>query len=250
MISFRNKTILYIKTLILSLFFVYNGTAQNFNAEVEPSININENVQDLIEIVGIARNLTNTNYTLKYKLSIIQNDINNNSSKNSQSGFFTLKPYETKNLSKSVINGNSSLIVLLIIYNENEEIIGTARKEVNGDENEEKIKESYKKKNEGIVLKGLVTENTKTKSGKDFYDYFYQNYSLSGNQTSQIINIDEIISYGRTTRLVVKVNDDIIYQFFAKPKLEYLKEQAEIAFRELNRYLQYLENRNEYKTQY
>lgn len=42
MISFRNKTILYIKTLILSLFFVYNGTAQNFNAEVEPSININE----------------------------------------------------------------------------------------------------------------------------------------------------------------------------------------------------------------
>jgi hypothetical protein len=250
MISFRHKTIRYLKTLILSLLFVHTLTAQNFNTEVEPSININENVQDLIEIVGTAKNLTNTNYTLKYKLSVIQNDINKNSSKNSQSGFFTLKPYETKNLSNTIVNQNSSLIVLLIIYNENDEIISTSRKELNGDKNKEKIKVSYKKMNEGIILKGLVTENTKTKSGKDFYDYFYQNYSLSGNQTSKIIIIDEIISYGRTTRLVVKVNDEIIYQFFAKPKLEYLKEQAEIAFRELNRYLQYLENRNEYTTQY
>ena len=138
----------------------------------------------------------------------------------------------------------------MLVYNENDEIISTARKELNGKEKEDKIVESYKKENEGIVLKGLVTENTKTKSGKDFYDYFYQNYSMSGNQTSKIINIDEIISYGRTTRLVVKVENQIIYQFFAKPRLDYLKEQAEFAFRELNEYLQYLENRNEYTTQY
>lgn len=227
--------------------------AQNFNLEVEAIINTNDAKDDLLEVIGVATNKTETDFSLRYELSVITSDGRNNSSKNSQSGRFTLAPYETKELSKTSVSVNPSqrTILLLVLYDVDDKVVGTARK-VYDEEEQEKAQEqmSFQKENEGIILEGMVTERTKTKPGKDFYDYFYQNYSLSPNKTNRMIHVDEVISFGRTTRITVKVEDRIVHQFFARPKLDYLKEQADAALRQVNRYVEYLDNRNEYNTKY
>ena len=228
--------------------------AQNFNSKVEAVLNVNSAKNDLLEVMGTAKNLTEANYSLRYELSVITSDGSNSSSKNSQSGRFTLEPFETKSLSKTSVSIDSDMrtILLLLIYDEDDKLMGTARKAYNEDTEDKTSGEqlSYKKANEGIQLTGMVTEKTKTKAGKDFYDYFYQKYSLSPNKLNKIIEIEEQISFGRTTRITVKVQDRLVYQFFVRPKLDYLEEEANKALRQVNRYFEYLKNRSESTTHY
>lgn len=240
--------------LIPFFFFSLFCNAQNINSEVEAVINTNDAKNDILDIVGTATNKTEANFSFRYELSVITTGgDNNNSSKNAQSGRFTLGPFETKNLSQTSISidPNNQTIILLLIYDEDDIVVGTDRIVYDAAKDEkEEDKMSYQKQNEGIELMGMVTERTKTKMGKDFYGFFYQKYNLNPNKTNKIIQIDEMISFGRTTRIIVKVEDRIIFQFYAQPKLDFLKEQADNAINQLNRYIQYLKNRNEYTTQY
>ncbi|PKD19613.1 hypothetical protein APR41_03125 [Salegentibacter salinarum] len=231
--------------------------SQNFNSRVEAIINTNDNKDDILEVTGIAQNKTDVSYGLRYELSVITSnpEFSNNSSKNSQSGFFTLGSYETTELSTTsvFIDPQMQTIILLLIYDEDDELVGTARKvyeasSVSRAAKNEKL--SYKKENEGIQLYGLVTETTKTKPGKDFYDFFYQKYQLSQNPENKIIEIDEMISFGRTTRIMVKIENQIIFQFFSRPKLDYLEEMAENALQRVNRYFQDLRKQKQQIMQY
>ncbi|MDT0678128.1 CsgE family curli-type amyloid fiber assembly protein [Autumnicola musiva] len=242
----------YCSTLLFFLCSVI-VLGQNFNSKVEAVININDSKQDILDIVGSAKNLTEANYSLRYELSVITNETQNNTSKNAQSGRFTLEPFETENLSQTSVsvNPDKETIILLMIHDEDNKPIGMKRVVYNkADRNNQENKISYQKPNEGIRLIGMVTENTKTKPGRDFYDFFYQQYSLGSNKGNKIIHIDEMISFGRTTRIMVKIDDRIVYQFFARPKLDYLKEQADEALKQVNRYFEYLKNRNENFVQY
>lgn len=227
--------------------------SQNFNSEVEAKILTDDAKSDILEITGTAINKTEGNFSLRYELSVITTDERNNSSKNSQSGRFTLEPFGSKSLSQTsvAINPQARTIILLLIYDQDDQLKGTDRLVYDANAKEEAEEQlSYQKPNEGIVLTGMVTENTKTKAGKDFYDFFYQKYSLSPKKGSKIIKIDEIISFGRTTRITVSVEDRTIFEFFARPKLDYLREMADEALRRVNRYFEYLEKRNERITQY
>lgn len=245
--------------ILLGVLLLQHGVyTQNFNSKVEAIINTNDQKDDVLEVTGTALNKTEANLGLRYELSVITSNpstTNGNSSKSSQSGFFTLNPFENKELSITSVGINSAMrtIILLLIYNEDEEIMGTARKVYESKENSIKMAEknlSYKKKNEGIQLYGMVTEDTKTKPGKDFYDYFYQKYQLSQNPENKIIHIDEMISFGRTTKIIVKIDNTVIFQFYSRPKLEYLKKMAEAALQNVNRYFQNLKQQKQQITQY
>ena len=245
----KPSIVFFLSTFLLS----YSLMGQNFNSEVEAVIKINNAKDDIIEIAGTATNKTEGNFSLRYELSVITSDDNNNSSKNSQSGRFTLAPFETKSLSQTTIsiNPNQKTILLLLLYDQDDKVVGTDRKVYEEARQQEEEKQmSYQQPNEGIQLAGIVTDRTKTKPGKDFYGYFYQKYSLGKNQGNKLIEIDEMISFGRTTKIMVRVEDKVVYQFYARPKLDYLKEQADVALRQVNRYFDYLNNRNEYNTRY
>ncbi|HKL35562.1 MAG TPA: CsgE family curli-type amyloid fiber assembly protein [Salegentibacter sp.] len=253
MISLRKIIAGPFNFLVLIFLLSVSAEAQNFNSEVEASIITNDNKNEILEISGIAKNLTEATYSLYYELSVITSSGNNNSSKNSQTGRFTLEPFETRELSSTTISINPSqrTIILLMIYNDDDEVMGTDR--IVYDEQAEEKKEarlSYEKRNEGIELSSMVIQRTKTKPGKDFYDFFYQQYSLNPVEGNKMIKIEEMISFGRTTKIMVKVDDRIIYEFFARPKLDYLKEQATTALKQVNRYMEYLKNRSEKISQY
>ncbi len=241
----------------LILFLIgFNAFSQNFNSQVEAIINTGENTNEVTELIASAKNLTETNFSLKYEFSVISTSSTNNSSKSVQSGRFTLEPFQSKNLATTTIgiSPSQNKVVLLIIYNDEDEVMGTKRLVFDDKETSDLKKEeanvSYKRKNEGLNLKGMVTESTKTKPGKDFYDFFSQKYRLSSSQGDQIIHIDEMISFGRTTKIIVKIEDKIIFQFFARPKLDYLEEKADEALRQVNRYFEYIKNRDMSINQY
>ena len=247
---FKEKNISLL-LILCAVLFCTNFTlhSQNINSKVVAGITINDSKNDMLDIIGTAKNITETSFSLRYELSVItSNEENNNSSKNSQSGRFTLEPFETKNLSQTSVSINPQVrtVILLVIFDKDNIVVGTDRL-VYDSSDEEKAEEniSYQKPNEGIILTGMVTDRSKTKPGKDFYDFFYQKYSMSPSQGNKIIEIDEMISFGRTTRIMVKIDNRIIYQFFARPKLDFLKKQADVALKQVSRYFEYLKNRNE-----
>lgn len=103
--------------------------SQTTNTVVKAKIEI-EQTENNFKVTGTAENLTEIVQSLSYKLSVIKNNnINNNHSDNIQEGFFSLNPRENKNLSVSEINlsNGDEVIVLLLFYNENKQLIGKDR---------------------------------------------------------------------------------------------------------------------------
>ena len=103
--------------------------SQTTNTVVKAKIEI-EQTENNFKVTGTAENLTEIVQSLSYKLSVIKNNnINNNHSDNIQEVFFSLNPRENKNLSVSEINlsNGDEVIVLLLFYNENKQLIGKDR---------------------------------------------------------------------------------------------------------------------------
>jgi hypothetical protein len=116
------------------------------------------------------------------------------------------------------------VIVLLLFYNENKELIGKDRV-VLGDE-----KKVAALPIDGFELRGIVTDETKTKVGKDFYDLYYYKYNEYKINSSMIVSISEEFSFARNTKLIISVNNETVYEFMAKPDEEYLDTMVQNQF--------------------
>ncbi|TPN84540.1 CsgE family curli-type amyloid fiber assembly protein [Aquimarina algicola] len=222
---------------ILNILLCQTITAQFTNTEVIAKIKT-EPLDDVISMIGTATNTTEIYKSLTYKMSVFRTDVNNNVSTTNQEGRFTLETNETKELSTTTINTNEQykIVILLLIY-EDEKIVGKDRVSFN-----EKIIEKQKTKaveedaDDGIELKGIVIEETKTKPGKDFYDFFYNSYTLNQINGNKIVAVYEKLSFGRSTIIQVKIEDNLIHEFLGKPDLEYLEQMSKIAIRKVYKY--------------
>lgn len=119
------------KNLYILVFFVcpLHFFAQTTNTVVKAKIIIEKN-QSVVTLTGTAENLSELVQSFSYKLSVIKkNSTSDNQSTNEQEGFFTLNANENKNLSTSQINltAGDEVIVLLLFYNENKQLIGKDR---------------------------------------------------------------------------------------------------------------------------
>lgn len=89
-----------------------------------------EKIEGNVKITGTAENLTDIIRSASYRLSVIKNNSkSNNQSNNDQSGVFTLQPNELQKLSTSQINvaEDDEVVVLLLFYDENKQIIAKDR---------------------------------------------------------------------------------------------------------------------------
>lgn len=241
--------------LIMFLFSV-QGFSQIYNTEVEAKI-ITEKSNDLLKITGSAYNKTEISQSLRYVLSVIRtNPENSNSSKNDQSGRIVLETGEQKNLSTTTININEQdrVILLLLIYNIDDQIIGQDRIVINDNLSDTDVKEQIQKEVEetihandvdaasqdGITLKGIVTEDTKTKPGRDFYTMFYSSYNTNNINGNKIVSVKEVIAFGNNTKIEIFVGDDKVVEFFLKPQNEFLKSMSEASVRRVSQHFQRL----------
>lgn len=236
--------------LLLSLFLcsLQGFTQKRYNENVEAKIQLDKN-NEFIKITGTAFNKTELNKSLRYKLSVIKtNPKNSNRSKNDQNGRIVLKPNEKKELATTTINANEDdrIILLLLIYNLNDKIIGQDRVVLNETDkttivSKQKIIKALEKESkdvddgsqDGVELRGIVVEDTKTKPGRDFYRLFYALYSRNNINGSSIVTIKEVLAIGSNTKIEVIVGDQIIFSFFVRPRNNYLVKMNDVAIKKV-----------------
>jgi hypothetical protein len=242
--------------LILStLFFTVCGFSQTYNTQVEAKIEL-ETIAGFIEIKGTAFNKTELNQSLRYVLSVIKNDPRySNRSKNDQSGRFVLGPGQKMNLSRTTINANDKdrIIILLLVYNFNDELLGKDRIVINGNESDiiAANKKNYNsrlvspdakyEKDDGVVFRGIVIEDTKTKSGRDFYSMFSSSYIQKNINGHKIVTIKEALAIANNTKIQVFVDNTMVMEFLVRPHTEFLKTMMNEAIRRVSITLNKLE---------
>lgn len=89
-----------------------------------------------------------------------------------------------------------------------------------------------------IEIDGLLFDETRTKSGKDFYDFFYTGWEAPANARNYSIYITEKPYRLTTTMIEISINETMVYQSFLQPRSEYIEMLAEQAVAQTQMYLQ------------
>ncbi|RKS95637.1 Curli assembly protein CsgE [Flavobacterium limicola] len=238
-----------IKIVVLLFYFnIQLLTAQVVYKEVKAKIDIEE-IENTLSVAGTVENLKSEFKNISFKLSVFKkNKSNSNKSSNAQDGRVTLEPIQKITLSKTQINKSAEdqIIILLLIYDEDNKIIGKDRV-VFG---EEDTNLGILKPKDGLEMVGIVSNDTKTKLGNDFYDLFYNAYSKLKLNSSKIISVQEELTFGRTTKISIYVDSEVIEEFIAKPDEDFLKYMAETAAAKVFKYFKNIEKQNKFITQY
>jgi len=263
-----------ITIIFCALLFITNSNAQKvYNKKVKAAIKVDK-TSEFVTFTATSENLDLSDYSLRYEFLSFKKDNTNNVSKSSQGDRFFLKASEKKILSSVTLNTNfeGKMTFVLLIYPiesslENQGAIGKDRVVVTNDGQggllveldsaKKKVTNAPKPKSDqdsslkdGIFLQGLVTQKTITKSGRDFYRYFFSEYYNKQITSAKDIVIEEVPGRRRSTRISVKIDNQILWQFFARPKKDFLKQMAATALERCIAYLQRLQKQKQSFTRY
>ena len=173
---------------------------------------------------------------LNYNFVVLQKNSLGKLSKISESNDFSLKPKEEKQLATIKLNfkENEELKVYLFIKHKNKLIardtlflLPKRKGEVENVVNEEQF-----------LIRGMVIDGSLTKIGRDYHDFFYKEYIVTGKNYPFIVKIIEKPAMGRNSILSIEVDRKKIHEFFARPQEDYLKSNVVTAMRKLRVYSQ------------
>ncbi len=88
-----------------------------------------------------------------------------------------------------------------------------------------------------IEIDGLLVDDTKTKSGKDFYDLFYSDWNAPVGSKNFTITVSEKPFRLTSTMIQVSINDNIVYQGILQPRQDILEALTEEAIATTQNYL-------------
>ena len=230
----KNKIIIL---FILNIFFIPFACTQEFDTyKVKGIINLTR-IDDFLTLRAQVLNEESFFINeLNYNFVALKKGGSGNLSKNNQSNDFSLKPKEEKQLSTIKINlkkDEELKVYLFIKYKDkliHRDTLFILRKE--------KVAVEKKVNEEQFLIKGIVIDEAMTKIGKDYHDFFYKEYLVTGKNYPFIIKIVEKPAMGRSSILSVEVDRKKIHEFFARPQEEYLKTNVISAMRKLRAYNQ------------
>lgn len=240
-IAVRNELLVFM--LVCGVSF-----SQTTNTVVKAKIEIEE-AEENFKIQGIAENLSNVVQNFSYKLVIInKNTISEKQSNTAQEGMLSVGANKTKKISDTQINlkNKDEVIVLLLFYDEKKQLVGKDRMVLNGGKNEKAVVVAV----DGFEMKGIVSDETKTKLGKDFYDRYFNRYNDETINSSKIVVVAEELSFGRNTNITIVIGNEVIYEFMARPDDEFMSEIVDSSIYATILYLKNLENQEKYLIQY
>ena len=225
----KKITSIYILLQLLPIILIAQETdKQTVEAYIE--ISQQENIYTLEPTI---QNHSNLFFEYNYLLLVKKTDQNNNLSVNKQGGKFALEPGEIKKLSSTQINQteNQHIKAILYIRDENEnKLITKDSIEIKGSSVTAQVEES------SLLMEGMVVDESKTKFGKDFYDSFYSLYNQNPQKFKFIILISEMPYRGQTSIIQIKVDQDVVYEFYSNPNEEYSQYQVGMALRTISKY--------------
>lgn len=224
------------KTLIaiLVMFSLYNKVSAQKNAAVTGKI-VTDNHEGGLKIKAVASNSSEIYGDLNYIMVSVKKG-KSGSSTNKQSGKFSLKPKETKTLSEMNINlsKNDGLKVFLFLKDEeSDQVVSKDSLEINGDQFDSEV--SYIPES-NLELAGLTIDDTKTRIGQSFYDSFFKKYNQLQTKLEGTVTVSEMPTFGRNTRIVVTIDDQVIHAFLSKPDEESIEAEADKALASLISY--------------
>jgi len=247
-------------TFIFLLCLGFTAAAQSFNSDIEAKIDVSESDR-ILDVVTSAHNKTSLSQSLRYVLSVNRTDVNGNQSREEQVGRFVLNPSEKKNLSKVTVSvqGDDKVIILLLIYDLYDTIMGKDRLVFN-DQGEERVSIIKKEELAEIindidakdigVLRGIVIEDTKTKAGRDFYKIFTDGYRDNNINGDKIVTIKEVLSLGRNTKIEVLVAERVIVEFNVNPRNDFLQQMANVSLQRVAAHFVNLEREKTVQVRY
>ena len=225
---------LYLNSIFGCLMLIFNTSYAQLNKSVIGKINI----QESDNLVLIKAQVDNEEQIFKndlyYNLLALKKNSAGTYSSNRQEGEFSLDPEESKNLSEirlSLDTGDDLRIYLFIKQNN----IVISKDSLILQSNAKKVKEEVVREVD-FELKGIVIDEVITKIGKDFHDFFYQEYSTSGKQYPFIITISEKPYFGRSSIITITSEDKKLFEFMSKPDEEFLKEAVKATLKNVNLY--------------
>ncbi len=246
--------------LAFLIFFANSGVAQIYNTEIAAEIILDRNTE-FMEVSGSAYNKTRISRSLNYILNVYKTNNSGNVSNNEQSGRFVLQSGEKKRLSTTTINidDGNKVIILLRVYDLDNNLLGKDRIVLNDDSGDEKIVLKPKEntdirtefnKSDGVELRGIVLEDTKTKPGRDFYTEYATAYRFADIKGPKIVTIKEELAIANNTKIEIKIGEEVIMEFFVRPQIDYIRGMVEIAIKRTLAYFDDLEKQKDIVKQY
>lgn len=172
---------------------------------------------------------------LSYNLVALKKSISGNYSTNKQAGEFSLLANEKKNISDIRLNFKGGEEIKAYLFIKKNEIL------ISKDTLLFFVKKNKTAQNKiftesDFEIKGIIVDDVMTKVGKDFYDYFYQDYSALSSQYSFIINIKEKPYFGRSSIISIVVDDNLIYEFMSQPNEEFLRSAVKTTLQNVSQF--------------
>ncbi len=248
-----------IKVVIVLIIFGIGskGHAQLYNKKYVARIDVKKD-SEFYSFSATAENLTPTDIDLRYDFIVYKTDADNNTYKSNESNLFFIKGNEKVVLSITTVNFNEvgKITIVLILYDLEDKPVGQDRLELIDENGYQEVEHArlYPQQEvangdqaapqDGYVLDGLVLQNTLTKAGRDFHKYFYAEYFNLGIKTKKNIIIEEVPGKFRNTRISVKIDNQLVWQFFSQPKKSFLQSMAKTALNRCVAYLQELKQQN------
>lgn len=117
-----------------------------------------------------------------------------------------------------------------------ESLLGKIKKEIEQEEKTQEIKEPV------LEIDGLIIDETKTKIGRDFYDFFYTLWEAPEEIKNYTIYILEKPTGTMGSLIWIKVNDDFVYGNRHKPNREEIENGSKYGINFVQQYLFRREN--------
>ena len=91
---------------------------------------------------------------------------------------------------------------------------------------------------EGLEIDGLLVDETRTKMGRDFYELFYASWTAPEGAIGFTLVVREQPMPQMGTRVLVEINDQVVYHAQLQPRYEMIEEHAEEAINYATYYLE------------
>jgi len=91
---------------------------------------------------------------------------------------------------------------------------------------------------EELEISGLIIDETRSKTGRDFYDLFYRKWQAPTGAESFSIILKEYPTRGRVARIGIEVNGKLVFQPVLQPREEILEMRAGQAVNVVSKYVQ------------
>nr|WP_255742392.1 curli production assembly/transport protein CsgE [Belliella calami] len=110
---------------------------------------------------------------------------------------------------------------------------------------EEETEKAERQKNKieySLEIDGLIIDQTKTKSGREFYEYFFSVWEAPENAKNFTIFIEEKPFRLNTTLIEILINETIVFQSLLQPRGDFVEN---LAIESIGRTQMYLANYEE-----